>query len=207
MLASSLAAPQPVRSFLRAIFLVAAALLTGCATQYVDGAVKETPATAYARPAQPRPVQVVFEFQTKGAANARATDHVKPMVLEAVSSSGIFSAAGDKPAAGAGLLSVKINNIVLTDDAYSKGFMTGLTFGLAGSTVTDGYLCTVSYIAPGTTTPVEKTSKHAIHTALGSAGIPPNGIKANGIEDAVRTMVRQILGVALKDLSHDPAFK
>ena len=129
------------------------------------------------------------------------------MAMQAVTSAGLFSKVGDAPAPDSGLLSVTINNVALTDDAYRKGFMTGLTFGLAGSTVTDGYLCTVSYVAPGTTTPVVKTSKHAIHTALGSAGAPPNGIKANGIEDAVRTMVRQILAKALSELSNDPAFK
>jgi hypothetical protein len=201
------AALRPIRVFARVAFVAAAVLLTGCATQYVDGAVKETPATAYARPAQPHPVQVVFEFQTNGKANARATEHVKPMVMDNVKTTGLFSAVGDTPAPNAGTLSVTINNVALTDDAYRKGFMTGLTFGLAGNVVTDGYVCTVTYLAPGETKPVVKTSKHAIHTAVGSAGAPPGGIKANGIEDAVRTMVRQIMGVTLGDLSHDPAFK
>ena len=201
------AALQPVRLFLRAAFVAGLLALTGCATHYLDGAVKDVPAGEFARPAQPKPVQVVIEFQTNGTPNARATEHVKPMVMDSIKSTALFSDAQDKPVAGGGLLSVKINNVALTDDAFKKGFMTGLTLGAAGSTVTDGYLCTVSYMAPGATAPVVKTSKHAIHTALGSSGAPPNGIKVDKIDDAVRTMVRQITGVALRDLSRDPAFK
>lgn len=201
------AALQPVRLFLRAAFVGGLLALTGCATHYLDGAVKDVAAGEFTRPAQPRPVQVVFEFQTNGTPNARATEQVKPMVVDAVKSTTLFAEAQDKPVAGGGMLSVKINNVALTDDAFKKGFMTGLTFGIAGSTVTDGYVCTVSYLPAGASAPIVKTSKHAIHTAMGSSGTPPNGVKTNGIEDAVRTMVRQITGVALKDLSRDPAFQ
>ena len=202
-----LAALQPVRLFLRVAFVASLLAVTGCATQYLDGAVKDVAAGEFARPAQPKPVQVVFEFQTNGTPNARATEHVKPLVMDRVKSSALFSEAQDKPVAGGAVLSLKINNVALMDDAFKKGFMTGLTFGIAGSTVTDGYVCTVSYLSPGAPEPIVKTSKHAIHTAMGSSGAPPNGVKANSIDDAVRTMVRQITGVALKDLSQDPTFK
>ena len=202
-----LAALQPVRLFLRAAFVAGLLGLTGCATQYLDGAVKDVVPGEFVRPAQPKPVQVVFEFQTNGTANARATEHVKPLVMDSIKSSALFSEAQDKPVAGGAMLSLKINNVALMDDAFKKGFMTGLTFGIAGSTVTDGYLCTVSYLPPGAAAPIVKTSKHAIHTAMGSSGAPPNGVKTNSIDEAVRTMVRQITGVALKDLSQDPTFK
>jgi predicted small secreted protein len=207
MSVSATAALQPVRLFLRAAFLAGAVLLTGCATHYVDGAVKDISASEFVRPAQPKPVQVVFEFQTKGVVNANATALVKPMVMERIKSAGIFADAQDRPLPGAGLLSVTVNNVALTDDAYAKGFMTGLTFGMAGSTVTDGYLCTVSYMPPGQTTPIIKSAKHAIHTALGASGAPPNGLQVAGIDEAVRMMIRQVMGVALNDLSHDPSFK
>jgi hypothetical protein len=203
----AMAASRPVGAWLRlACASLALLAMTGCATHYVDGAVKNVAADEFTRPAAPKPVQVVVEFQTKGAANARATEMVKPMVIESVRSANLFADVQDKPVAGAGVLSVQINNVALTDDAYAKGFMTGLTFGLAGSTVTDGYLCTVSYIKPGSSTPVVKTSKHAIHTALGASGVPANGVKANSIDEAVRTMVRQIVALALKDLSKDASF-
>jgi hypothetical protein len=165
---SSLAALQPVRSFLRAACAATLVALSGCATHYLDGAVKEIASAEFTRPAQPKPVQLVVEFQTNGTANPRATERVAPMVLERVKSTGIFSEVHDKPVAGANVLNVKINNVALLDDAFKKGFMTGLTFGIAGSTVTDGYVCTVSYSSPAQPTAIIKTSKHAIHTAMGN---------------------------------------
>jgi hypothetical protein len=204
----SWAAARPAAALLRAVFLGGLVALTGCATHYVDGSVKDVPASQFTKPAQPKPAQLVFEFQTKGAANTRATEQIKPMVLDSLKASGLFAQVDDKPLAGGNLISVTINNVVLTDDAFSKGFMTGLTFGAAGSTVTDGYICTVKYLAAGPGgTAITKTTKHAIHTSLGSAGAPPNSVKAASIEEAVRTMVRQIVSNALSDLSRDPAFK
>lgn len=73
------AAMRPVRLFLRAAFFAATVALAGCATPYLDGAVQDVPASQFDRPAQPKPVQVLFEFQTNGVPNARATEQVKPM--------------------------------------------------------------------------------------------------------------------------------
>ena len=194
--------------FLRTVFLIlsamTAALLAGCATHYVDGTVKDIPDAQFARPAQPQPVQIVFEFQTNGQPNPRATDFVKPMVTERVKASGLFGAISDQPGAGA-TLNVTINNVAMLDEAVRKGFLTGLTLGIAGSTVTDGYECTVTYERAGSA-PLVKKAKHAIYTSMGSASDVPGGVKVGSVGEGVRIMVRQIVGVALKELSDDPAF-
>ena len=52
------------------------------------------------------------------------------------------------------MLTVSLDNIKIGDDPTSKAFVTGLTFGLAGTAVTDGYVCTLTYLAPGKSTPV-----------------------------------------------------
>jgi hypothetical protein len=196
-----------VRRVLSLFALAAAALLTGCANFYVDGNLKDTPQAAYHRPAQPQQVQLVTEFQTKGVSNARATDHVKTMVADAVRASGVFSEVRDTPAPGAGMLSVTLNNVPLTDDAASKGFIAGLTFGAAGQQVTDGYICTVTYLAPGQSTPIVKSVHHALHTTIGAKGSPVNAVKAASADEAIRTIVRQSVSAALNDVSHDPAFR
>jgi hypothetical protein len=151
-----------LRAFFIAGALAATTALTGCASLYVDTATKEVPIADMKKPAQPKPTQVVFEFQTKGAPNATATSQLKTEVLTYVEQTGLFAPA----APGAAMLTISINNIPLTDDAASKGFVTGLTFGLAGSAVTDGYVCTVSYLPAGQSTPVVKTARHAIHATI-----------------------------------------
>jgi hypothetical protein len=204
---SDWAAMRLVRACLYSIVLAGAALLAGCATHYVDGSTKEVPPSHFTKAPQPRPVQLLTEFQSKGVANARATAATKDMIAEGVRSTGLFTEISDKPAAGAGVLTVTLNNVPLTDDAAAKGFIAGLTFGAAGQQVTDGYVCTVSYLAPGASQPVVKSAKHAIHTTLGASSAPPNAYKAASIDEAVRLMVRQVMSVALSDLSHDAGFK
>lgn len=183
------------------------ALLSGCATHYVDTATTDVPLSAYKKVDTPKPVQVVFEFQTKGVANARATEHLKAQVIEQIKASGLFSSVEEKPVSGGATLGVTLNNVPLTDDIFGKGFVTGLTFGLAGSQVTDGYVCTVDYSANDQGSPVRKTARHAIHTVLGAKGAPSNAEPAKNIDEAVRTMTRQIVANALRDLSLDPLFK
>ena len=195
------------RSVFHVLLLAGAALLAGCATHYVDGSTKEVLPAQFAKPAAPKPVQLITEFQTKGVANARATQQTKEMIAQNVKGSGLFSQVSETPVAGGGVLSVTLNNVPLTDDAAAKGFIAGLTFGAAGQQVTDGYVCTVSYLPPGGSAAVVKTARHAIHTTVGAHGGPPNAYKASSIQDAVQTMIRQVMSVALGDLSQDPQFK
>ncbi len=196
-----------VRGFAALVGGVALSVLTGCATHYVDGATKGVQASAFKRPAAPAPVQFLYEFETKGVANAQATDYTRKMVQDQVSSSGLFSSIESKPVAGGALLSVKLNNVPMQDDAFSKGFVTGLTFGLAGSQVSDGYICTVSYTAPGQQQPIVKTARHVIHTTIGAAKSPGDAKEVKDIGEAVTMMTNQVLSTALNDLSQDPSFR
>ncbi|MBT9506228.1 MAG: hypothetical protein IV109_06510 [Rhodoferax sp.] len=181
-------------------------LITGCATHYVDTALKDVPPEKVIKVQSPKPVQFLFEFQTKGATNARATEQLKIKATELVQRSALFSQVGSAPVASGSVLNIVVNNVLLTDDAAAKGFVTGLTFGLAGSTVTDGYICTIDYLPGGAAPKISKTVRHAIHTSLGSAGAPVNAPKSASIQEAVETMLRQIISNGLNNLASDPSF-
>jgi len=181
--------------------------LTACANMYVDGTLKEVPASQYKRVEPLHGVQLLFDFQTKGVANARATAFLKARVIEQVKASGLFSAVSEEPAPGGALLGITLNNVPLTDNAFSKGFVTGLTFGLAGSQVSDGYVCTASYSSGASAAPIVKLARHAIHTTVGAAAAPANATKAANGEEAVTLMTRQIVSNVLNDLALDAAFK
>lgn len=194
------------RLFTLLLALLGVMSLSGCASYYVDNATKEVPVSAYKKPAEPKPVQVIFEFQTKGVANATATGYLAPIVMAEIKASGIFSKVEKTPVEGGALLDVVINNVPLSDDAMSKGFVTGLTLGLAGSQVGDGYICTMKYL-PGTQSPaVTETARHAIYTVLGAKGAPENGTKMDSLDMAVKTMTKQIVSTTLNELSHNPEF-
>jgi hypothetical protein len=195
---------RALRGLLLALVLV---YLGGCASFYVDGNAPEVPAAQYKKPAAAADVQLIWEFQTKGVANAKATEYLKARVVDQLATSGLFSKVSDAPVASGALLVATVNNVPLTDDAAAKGFVAGLTFGIAGQTVGDGYECTLRY-TPGRNgaPPLEQKSKHVIYTNIGAAGPPPGAQKMATVEEAVTTMLRQLISRTLNPLTQNPAF-
>lgn len=180
-------------------------LLTGCATAYVDTMTKEVAVSEYKKPAQAKPATVAFEFQTKGAPNSHATEFLKAQVTEQVANSGLFAAGTGGPEAAK--VQVVLNNVPMEgQNPAAAGFVTGLTFGAVGSTVTDGYICTITYLPPGQAQPVTVSTRHAIHTTMGASGAPANAEKSPSMEAAVRKMTRDVVSTALRDLANSPNF-
>lgn len=197
-----------IRRVLGRIVLVAGALaLGGCATAYVDGSQPEVPKANFVKPTNPKATQLVFEFQTRGTPNARATDALKERVRTQVAESGLFSSISEAPVAGGALLTITVNNVPLTDNATAKGFMTGLTFGLAGSTVGDGYEGVLRYTSgPNAQLLSTQQARHALWTSLGTGSAPPGATKAASINEGVTIMLRQLISRLLSDLSQTPGF-
>lgn len=191
----------------RAIVLCIAVFLVGCASPYLDASIKEVPASQFKKPSSAVPVQLLFEFQTKGIVNAQATNLLRDQVTNQVKTSGLFSAVESGPVAGGASLSITINNVPMTDDAFAKGFVTGLTFGLAGSQVTDGYVAYATYRANATAEPIIKKVRHAIHTNLGADTAPANATKMPDIRTAAMQMGKDVVSNMLNDISQDPNFK
>lgn len=180
----------------------AAALFAGAATAavYVDKGLPDLTPEQRVSVAQPLATQLVFEFQTKGVANQRATTETKKWVVETAQASGLFSEVSEAAQPTGGLLTVTINNVPQAD-AAAKGFVTGLTFGLKGSTVVDNYECTFEYTpAPGAPKQ-SKSLTHAIYFTVGATGAPENGVKMKNIPEAVETMVRQAVSHGLNGLA------
>ena len=199
----TLLAKRLLRSLFAALFF--STMLSGCLTtkMYVDPALPVVTKAELPAISDPQPAALLFEFRTKGNPNARATKEVRPMVISALQESGLFSTLTDTTNDPAGAqLKIVIDNIPLTDNAAAKGFGTGLTFGLAGSMVTDGYVATATYTANGKTT--ETTVKHAIHTTVGNHG-GPDGLEAVPMQTAVSTIVNQMVLTALKNLAEKQA--
>jgi hypothetical protein len=183
----------------------AVTLLSGCASFYIDPATKDVPVADMRHAVTPQPVRLNFEFQTRGAPNAPATAMLTPAVRDQLLSSGLFSSLDGGP--DAAILEIKLNNIPLNDDSpAAKGFVTGFTFGLVGSQVSDGYECKLSYLPPGQGAPVVKLARNAIHTTLGNASPPPGTIHVDDIHSAVTKMTHIVVSNTLRDLSYDPAF-
>ncbi|MDR0716502.1 MAG: hypothetical protein LBF50_03680 [Azoarcus sp.] len=182
-------------------------LLNACASVYVDGNVPEIPVTQYKKPAEAPNVQLLWEFQTEGAPNAQATKFLQARVHKQIADSGLFAKVSDQAAAGSALLTITVNNVPLTDDAVRKGFASGLTFGIVGTAVADGYECTLRYTPEhGGSPPLTHSGKHVIHTTIGTGSPPPGAHKTGNADEAVFLMLRQLISRVLNELSQDPSF-
>ena len=101
------------------------------------------------------------------------------------------------PDSASGEIHVVLNNSTDKAAAAAKGFGTGLTFGLVGSTVTDLYEMEVTMTANGKT--FHKSGiRHALHSAVGNASLP-EGLEPVPPATAFNRIVEQMLLNALKD--------
>jgi hypothetical protein len=188
--------------------VVSAAALSGCASFYVDNGLRGADSASVTKPASPQPVQLFFNFKTKGQPNGQATQYLQGKVTDLVRQSGLFSELRETAAPGVGTLQITINNEPLTQDAAAKGFVTGLTLGLAGSTVGDGYRCDLAYKASDSAPEIQTQANHAIYTSIGNSSGPDAAATkvANG-DEAINTMVRQAIKTLLIGLSANPQFQ
>lgn len=180
-------------------------LTSGCANFYVDNGLRGADTAQITKPASPKPVQLFFSFQTKGSPNAMATQHLKSQVTDLVKQSGLFSDVQEVAGPDAGVLQLTINNIP-SNDAVGKGVMTGLTLGLAGNTVGDGYVCDLQY-KRGDAPAIEAKANHAIYTSIGATSGPEAATKMASLGEAVTTMVRQSVKTLLVKLSNNAQFQ
>ncbi len=79
-----------------------------------------------------------------------------------------------------------------------KGFVAGLTFGLAGSVVTDRYIMTATYKENGAAT-FSGEYKHALHTVIGVEDAPLEGVKPTSLRDAPAKLVEDLIFNFVRD--------
>lgn len=196
------------KNFIAAAFagaLLCAAEPAHAARFFVDNALGDVAQADRAAVTDPKPVQIIFQFKTKGAPNARATNYLKERVTELVKSSGIFSSVTTEPVAGGAIVAITIDNIP-QENAASQGFATGLTFGLRGTSVADYYVATTEYVSgPGVAT-ISKSARHTMYTAIGRTEPPANATQAKNVDEAITLLVRQLVERMLTDLGKDAAF-
>jgi hypothetical protein len=193
---------------------LAIALLAGqaSAAAFVDTGLPDLKPEQMVVVPHPQPVQLLVEFRTKGVANAKATQFVKQQVIDTVKASKLFSDVAEAPTTNGALLDVIIDDVVVPEemhDAEAKGFATGATFFIAGSTVREHYTCEIDYVGGPNAPKLTRTANHSILIQLGLINSPPpNAVKVEGgTRAAVMMMVRQIVSNPLNALASDPGFQ
>jgi hypothetical protein len=176
---------------------VAFAALVGCASpkSYLDPSVPKISAAELARRAEPLKLKLTVEFQRNGEHYPRVDSLLADSVQRILRSTGLIVPADSD---SAGSIRIVVNNSGDLSDARAKGIKTGLTLGLAGSTVMDVYEMTVSITANGKT--VTRTAiKHALYTAIGNTTLP-SGVEIVSTSVAFDRVLEQMLLRALRDM-------
>lgn len=172
---------------------------------YVAAVPGELAAAAKVAVAAPAPVQLVISFTTNGAPNAEATAYAKPIVIEAVKASGVFSTISEIPVESGGSLTIVFNN---TEEkgAVEKGVVLGLSFGLVGALATDRIVAEFAYTPAGISEPITASVDHAIITKFGNKKAPDGAVKVKDLDEAGRTVFRQSVDHGLNRIAADPRF-
>jgi hypothetical protein len=182
---------------------VACASLSSCAAthSYVDPQYHMAGYDQIHRLNQPIPVMVNAQFQRNGQPYPAVDAQLQEVVERTLRATGNFtptSSLGD-----AGIIQVVADNIADLAAARAKGFGTGITFGAAGSNVTDYYEFKFTYrSADGKEH--QRSYKDAIYTTIGHAS-PPVSAPPTTLNGAFEKVVEDVTLNFVKDLQADDA--
>jgi hypothetical protein len=172
---------------------------------YVDNKLGWVKPEEKVQVANPQPVQLVIDFQTDGVTNAKAIKEVRPIITKYLQQTALFSTLSETPVANGALLTVRFNNIV-EKGAAGKGFKAGLTFGLAGTQVTDNYDIDLALVPASGQEPIRTSLKHAIIMTIGKKADPALGTEYKKGKDAVDVMVGQAVEQGAHGLARQAGF-
>jgi hypothetical protein len=177
--------------------LLAPFFLAACISPvpYVDPKYDAAPVTL---PADVEGMQTALdvEFYTNGKRKTGADKALRKLVTEALVARGVVIVDdGSAPVE----MNVSVNNVADLGDAASSGFGTGLTLGLAGSTVTDFYKADIRIESEGQT--FEHSYDHAVHSTIGRVKEPPiPGLQPQAnLQSAISAVIADIIDQALYD--------
>ena len=185
-----------VRVFTRVAALAALLFTSGCILPkvYIDPQYR-APALSELAPVNPKPVKLTVTGMTNGKANNAATKAWTKEFTAALQKSKVFILSTSPEAA---TLEIEINNVGDVGDAMKKGFVTGLTFGIAGSTVTDRYVMTATMKEPGAEV-FTGEYRHALHSVVGMGDAPIQGVNPTPLRDAAGKLAEDLFFNFVRD--------
>jgi hypothetical protein len=148
-----------------------------------------------ARPSEPYRIKISVEFQRNGAHMPRVDKELMGHVDRVVRATG-FAVPATQDASGE--LKVVVNNIADLGEAKRKGFGTGLTFGLAGTIVTDYYEMQAS-LSINDKVIRRAGYKHALHSTIGLKKAP-EGLEPMKTSEAFGKVVEQLILNFINDI-------
>ena len=174
------------------------AALSGCISthSYVDPQYRHASYSDLRRPNPPYVLAVKVEFERNGEARPAVDPEIRADIERSLRASGVaLPYDGTQPATGE--ISFVLNNLANVAGGAAKSFGTGMTYGLVGSHLTDGYEMHVRLTQGDVVT--ERSYQHAIVTTVGHAS-GPKGVTPVNLGTAVNQVIDDLVLNSLKDL-------
>lgn len=143
----------------------------------------------------PVPVRVEYTFLTNDSPSPRATQILEKKANRVLESTKVFRPDPNAKAT----LKIQMANIADMGKAFTKGFGTGLTFGLVGSSVVDRYVMKVEFRSADEV--FDRSYDHALHSTIGIKSAP-KGMQPVSYADAFDQIVEDLLLRYLVDYQH-----
>lgn len=175
-------------------------LLSGCISpkSYLDPSQPKVSYGDLTRPTKPIPLRLTTEFQRNGEPNPKANTALLDNSSRILRATGLVDPDGE---GSTGSIHIVVNNVADIATAASKGFGTGLTLGLIGSTVEDNYELTMTITMNEKV--ITKTGiRNGIATAIGNTSTPP-GVETFTPSIAFQKVLEQMILQALKQIQAD----
>ncbi len=186
--------------------LICGAGYAAASKSYVDPSYGKVQYSDIVKPAQPYKLKLNVEFQRNGQHLPQVDSAIMRQVDRVIRATGFAIPVTDGEA-GSDEISIVLNNIADIAQAKKKGYVTGSTFYLKGSVVTDYYEMQASATIAGKI--ITKSGyKHAIHTTIGLAKGPkgvPSMTAAEAVDKVVEELILNFLGDLQKSELNSPS--
>lgn len=172
-------------------------MLTGCISQrsYVDPLYGDVKQGDLKKVETPHKIYVETEFLRNGMPFGAADRVLRQAVDKAFVESKVVLPQSEPDQV---MIKVSCNNIADIGGSVGKGIGTGLTFGLAGSSVTDYYEIEIEWVENGKA--VNKNYEHAIHTTIGAAKAPVEWAEPIPLADAFNRVIKDVIFQFIQDM-------
>lgn len=186
------------------IMAVAVSLaLTGCISSksYVDPKYQDLSLSDLKAVESQHLAKVEIEFQRNGEHLDKVDEILRVQVEKVFLSSGVITPSTEREDI---TIKVTCNNFSDLGEAFAKGFGTGLTFGLAGSTVIDFYEVKIELMRGDEH--IEKTYEHALHSTIGNTDPPFANVEGGTAENGFNGIIEDVIFQFIKDMQEDERF-
>lgn len=189
---------RPMHRTLRLLLAVpvCALALPGCipTRSFLDPAAAPVAYSEIRKAAAPLRLRVSVVFQRNGAPVAEGNPALLAHTLQALERSGAILGVA---AGGDGEMSIVMNHLVDTADSLGRGFFTGLTMGLAATTVVEQYEASATVTMRGRT--YRASARQALHTSIGFGDVPA-GARVLPKDGEFPPVIEQVTLRLLRDL-------